>query len=113
MKLAILKERRAGEARVAATPDAVKRLKGLGLDVVLDAHPASFPAEPSQARVRPARSAWSPALVSASSNDCFASTQFCDVFAGSETPIVSPLASCWPCTLVAYSLTWSTRCLGA
>ena len=37
MKLAILKERRAGEARVAATPDAVKRLKGLGLDVVVEA----------------------------------------------------------------------------
>ena len=36
MKLAILKERRAGEARVAATPDAVKRLKGLGLDVVVE-----------------------------------------------------------------------------
>jgi predicted acetyltransferase len=28
-----------------------------GLDVVIDAHPASFPAEPSGARVRPARSA--------------------------------------------------------
>ena len=36
MKLAILKERRAGEARVAATPDTVKRLKGLGLDVVVE-----------------------------------------------------------------------------
>lgn len=28
-----------------------------GLDVIVDAHPASFPAEPSTARVRPARSA--------------------------------------------------------
>jgi NAD(P) transhydrogenase subunit alpha len=36
MKLAILKERRAGEARVAATPDTVKKLKGLGLDVVVE-----------------------------------------------------------------------------
>lgn len=36
MKLAILRERRAGEARVAATPDTVKRLKGLGLDVVVE-----------------------------------------------------------------------------
>jgi proton-translocating NAD(P)+ transhydrogenase subunit alpha len=37
MKLAILKERRAGEARVAATPDTVKKLKGLGLDVAIEA----------------------------------------------------------------------------
>jgi NAD(P) transhydrogenase subunit alpha len=36
MKLAILKERRAGETRVAATPDTVKKLKGLGLDVVVE-----------------------------------------------------------------------------
>jgi NAD(P) transhydrogenase subunit alpha len=36
MKLAILKERRAGETRVAATPDTVKKLKGLALDVVVE-----------------------------------------------------------------------------
>ncbi len=36
MKLAVLKERRAGEARVAATPDTVKKLKGLGLDVAVE-----------------------------------------------------------------------------
>jgi NAD(P) transhydrogenase subunit alpha len=36
MKLAILKERRDGEARVAATPETVKKLKGLGLDVVVE-----------------------------------------------------------------------------
>ena len=36
MKLAILKERRAGEARVAATPETVKKLKGLGLEVVVE-----------------------------------------------------------------------------
>jgi NAD(P) transhydrogenase subunit alpha len=36
MKLAILKERRAGEARVAATPDTVKKLKGLGLEVAVE-----------------------------------------------------------------------------
>ena len=36
MKLAIPKERRAGEARVAATPDTVKKLKALGLDVVVE-----------------------------------------------------------------------------
>jgi NAD(P) transhydrogenase subunit alpha len=36
MKLAILKERRAGEARVAATPETVKKLKSLGLDVVVE-----------------------------------------------------------------------------
>src|SRR6202789_4117361 len=36
MKLAILKERRAGEARVAATPDTVKKLKALGLDIAVE-----------------------------------------------------------------------------
>ena len=36
MKLAILKERRAGEARVAATAETVKKLKGLGLDVTVE-----------------------------------------------------------------------------
>ncbi len=36
MKLAIPRERRDGEARVAATPDSVKKLKGLGLDVVVE-----------------------------------------------------------------------------
>ena len=36
MKLAIPKERRPGEARVAATPDTVKKLKLLGLEVVVE-----------------------------------------------------------------------------
>ncbi|HTI86252.1 MAG TPA: Re/Si-specific NAD(P)(+) transhydrogenase subunit alpha [Alphaproteobacteria bacterium] len=36
MKVAIPKERRPGEARVAATPDTVKKLKQLGLDVVVE-----------------------------------------------------------------------------
>ena len=37
MNLAVLKERRAGEARVAATPESVKKLKGIGLSVVVEA----------------------------------------------------------------------------
>jgi NAD(P) transhydrogenase subunit alpha len=37
MKLAIPKERAAGEARVAASPETVKKLKALGLDVVVEA----------------------------------------------------------------------------
>jgi len=37
MKLAILKERRDGETRVAASPETVKKLKGLGLDVAVEA----------------------------------------------------------------------------
>src|SRR5262245_4988569 len=49
MKLAILKERRAGEARVAATPDAVKRLKGLGLDVVVESGAGAGTSIPDQA----------------------------------------------------------------
>ncbi|MFC5309099.1 NAD(P)(+) transhydrogenase (Re/Si-specific) subunit alpha, partial [Azospirillum picis] len=36
MKIAIPRERRAGERRVAASPDSVKKLKGLGLDVVVE-----------------------------------------------------------------------------
>jgi NAD(P) transhydrogenase subunit alpha len=36
MKLAVLKERRAGETRVAATPETAKKFKGLGLDVVVE-----------------------------------------------------------------------------
>jgi NAD(P) transhydrogenase subunit alpha len=36
MKLAIPRERRAHERRVAATPDTVKRLKALGLDIVVE-----------------------------------------------------------------------------
>jgi NAD(P) transhydrogenase subunit alpha len=37
MKVGIPKERRAGETRVAATPASVKKLKALGLDVVVEA----------------------------------------------------------------------------
>ncbi len=36
MNLAVLKERRAGETRVAATPETVKRLKALGLGVTIE-----------------------------------------------------------------------------
>jgi NAD(P) transhydrogenase subunit alpha len=37
MKIAIPKERRAGETRVAASPDTVKKFVGLGFDVVVEA----------------------------------------------------------------------------
>jgi NAD(P) transhydrogenase subunit alpha len=37
MRLAVLKERRAGETRVAATPETVKKLVGLGLQVAVEA----------------------------------------------------------------------------
>ncbi|MGB1026319.1 MAG: NAD(P)(+) transhydrogenase (Re/Si-specific) subunit alpha, partial [Rhodospirillaceae bacterium] len=36
MKIAILKERRPGEDRVAASPDVVKKLVGLGMDVTVE-----------------------------------------------------------------------------
>jgi NAD(P) transhydrogenase subunit alpha len=36
LKIGIPKERRAGEWRVAASPDTVKRLKGLGLEPVVE-----------------------------------------------------------------------------
>ena len=35
--VAVTKESRAGETRVAMTPDSVKRLKALGLDVIVEA----------------------------------------------------------------------------
>jgi NAD(P) transhydrogenase subunit alpha len=37
MRLAVLKERRASETRVAATPDTVKKLVALGLTVAIEA----------------------------------------------------------------------------
>jgi proton-translocating NAD(P)+ transhydrogenase subunit alpha len=37
MRLAVLKERRAAETRVAATPDTIKKLVGLGLTAVVEA----------------------------------------------------------------------------
>ena len=37
MRLAVLKERRAGESRVAATPETVKKLKAMGLGVAVEA----------------------------------------------------------------------------
>jgi len=51
MKLAVPAERRANEARVAATPDTVKRLKGLGLDIVIETGAGRAAAIPDQAYV--------------------------------------------------------------
>ena len=36
MKLFVPKEREAGEPRVAASPDSIKKLKALGFDVVVE-----------------------------------------------------------------------------
>ena len=36
MKIAVPKERRPHETRVAATPESVKKLKGLGFDIVIE-----------------------------------------------------------------------------
>jgi len=49
MKLAVIKERRAGEARCAVSPDTVKRLKGLGLDVVVETGAGAGVATPDAA----------------------------------------------------------------
>ena len=48
MRLAVLKERRASETRVAATPDTVKRLIGLGLTVAVEAGAGAHAALPDQ-----------------------------------------------------------------
>ena len=44
MRLAVLKERAANETRVAATPDTVKKLVSMGLDVVIEAGAGSHSA---------------------------------------------------------------------
>ncbi|MBI3707276.1 MAG: Re/Si-specific NAD(P)(+) transhydrogenase subunit alpha [Proteobacteria bacterium] len=49
MKIAVPKERRPGEARVAATPDSVKRLRALGLEVVVEAGAGADSAYPDAA----------------------------------------------------------------
>src|SRR5580692_8440138 len=59
MKLAILKERRAGEARVAATPETVKKLKGLGLEIAVE-HGAGAGARISDADYEAAGAAIAP-----------------------------------------------------
>jgi NAD(P) transhydrogenase subunit alpha len=48
MRLAVLKERRASETRVAATPDTVKRLIGLGLTVAIESSAGAEAAIPDQ-----------------------------------------------------------------
>jgi NAD(P) transhydrogenase subunit alpha len=49
MKMAILKERRTNERRVAASPDTVKKYKGLGLEVVVETGAGDGAALPDQA----------------------------------------------------------------
>ena len=44
--VAIIKERRSGETRVAATPDSVKKLAGLGLSVALESGAGTAAAYP-------------------------------------------------------------------
>ena len=51
MKLAIMKERRPGEARVAASPDSVKRLGALGFTVVVETGAGLRAAMPDSAYV--------------------------------------------------------------
>src|SRR6185312_1152161 len=49
MKIAVLKERRANEARVAASPDTVKKMIGLGLAVTVESGAGAGAAIPDQA----------------------------------------------------------------
>ncbi len=51
MKVAIPKERRAYESRVATTPDAIKRMKPLGLTFLVEAGAGLTAAIPDQAFV--------------------------------------------------------------
>ena len=49
MKVAVLKERRADERRVAASPETVKKMRALGLDVVVESGAGAGAAIPDQA----------------------------------------------------------------
>src|SRR6516165_10618957 len=49
MKIAILKERRPHETRVAATPDTVKKLKALGAEITIESGAGSAAAYTDQA----------------------------------------------------------------
>ncbi|WP_207481391.1 Re/Si-specific NAD(P)(+) transhydrogenase subunit alpha [Arenibaculum pallidiluteum] len=49
MKIAVLRERRAGERRVAASPDTVKKYKALGLDVAVETGAGEGASVPDQA----------------------------------------------------------------
>ncbi|HKV15822.1 MAG TPA: Re/Si-specific NAD(P)(+) transhydrogenase subunit alpha [Reyranella sp.] len=51
MKIAILKERRPHETRVAATPETVKKLKALGAEVTVEAGAGASAAYPDQAYI--------------------------------------------------------------
>ena len=51
MKIAILKERRPHETRVAATPETVKKLKALGAEITIEAGAGSAAAYTDQAYV--------------------------------------------------------------
>ena len=59
MRLAVLKERRASETRVAATPDTVKRLIALGLTVAVEAGAGAEAVDPRR-RIRRRRRRASP-----------------------------------------------------
>lgn len=66
MKLAIPKERRAHEARVAATPETVKKLAGLGLDIVVETGAGTAARYTDQAFEEAG------AKIAASAKDCYA-----------------------------------------
>ena len=55
MKLAVPKERRDGETRVAATPETVKKFKGLGLEVMVETGAGARRASPMRIIRPPAR----------------------------------------------------------
>ena len=53
MKIAVPKERRPHERRVAVSPDTVKKLKGLGFDVVVESGAGDAAAMPDRANRAP------------------------------------------------------------
>ena len=54
MKVAIVKERRAHERRVAASPDSVKQMVGMGLEPVVESGAGSGGVFPDAPKARPA-----------------------------------------------------------
>ena len=81
MKIAVLKERAAGEARVAATPETVKKFIGLGTEVAVESGAGEHAAISDSAF----------AEAGASMGDLAATTRDADIVIGIQAPEVALL----------------------
>ncbi len=91
MKIAVLKERAAGETRVAATPETVKKFIGLGAEVAIERGAGEQAAIPDEAF----------ADAGASFGDAGATVKDADIVLGVQAPDASLLAGAKPGAWVA------------